>query len=283
MIRSVESILVSTILVFGIACCSYPDEMVTVPEGWFWQGCNPAVDDCDFQLPNLGDEYFVYDDEQPYHRIHIPTFEIDKHEVTVEMYEECVRVGRCSAPDTQYTECNWGVSGKERHPINCVDWHQAWAFCGWAEKRLCTESEWEKASRGEDGNLYPWGNDLPTCQYVVMNGCSIKKETMPVGSKPDGASPYGALDMSGNVWEWVEDDYHSDYEGAPTDGSAWIGVSRSDFRVIRGGSVFSPQTLNGALRSSDRGLSSALKPCGGNNDVLVSDCLGYDLGFRCCR
>lgn len=289
MIRLTGYILISTVLVLGVAGCSKPDEMVTVPEGWFWQGCNSAVDACDLQLPNLGDEIFVYGDEQPYRRLHLPTFKIDKYEVTVEMYEECMIAGGCSAPETQFAECNWGVAGKEQHPVNCIDWHQAWAYCGWANKRMCSESEWEKASRGEDGRRYPWGNDLPTCQYAVMNGCGADVETMPVGSRPRGISPYGALDMSGNVWEWVEDDYHGDYEGAPTDGSAWLkltgtltGTERSNYRVIRGGSVFSSQSANGELRSSNRAFTSASDPCSGQ-ELLIDRCLGYDIGFRCCR
>lgn len=266
------------LMVMGIACCENPDEMVTVPGGWFWQGCNPAVDDCyalmdsEHTFDTGPDEILIFETELPYRRLGIPAFEIDVHEVTVSSYDECVSEGKCIPPGTYDGRCNWGVSGREQHPVNCIDWNQAWGFCGWAGKRLCSESEWEKASRGQDGQRYPWGNDLPTCALAVMGGCGVNVETLPVGSKPLGASPYGALDMSGNVWEWVEDDYHVDYNGAPEDGSAWIEPRRSTMRVIRGGSVHDTHSRELFLRSSNR-----------QADFVDEPSLGYDLGFRCCR
>lgn len=233
--------------------------MVTVPSGPFMQGCNESLDDaCD-------------SDEYPYHEVNVPAFEIDKYEVTSSRYGECVDAGGCTEPSTGSSSCNWGESGKDDHPVNCIDWYQAGEYCEWAGKRLCSESEWEKASRGTDGRIYPWGNEEPTCEYCVMDdgddGCGTDS-TWPVGSKPAGASPYGAHDMSGNVWEWVQDRYHDDYDGAPTDGSAWESPSAS-YRVVRGGGFVSYGA--GILRSSLRYYDY---PDAG---------YGVYLGVRCCR
>jgi formylglycine-generating enzyme required for sulfatase activity len=218
-------------------------EMVSilVPAGSFWQGCNESVDTkC---LP----------EERPYHEVNVPAFEIDKYEVTVFLYRRCVDAGFCSAAGAGHPDCNWRNAGKDDHPVNCISWDQMREYCAWAGKRLCSESEWEKASRGTDGRIYPWGNQTATCQYAVMyeggRGCGTDS-TWPVGSKPAGASPYGAMDMSGNVWEWVEDEFHTSYSGAPTNGSAWVDNSWASFRVWRGGS-FGPSPYD-VLRSSSR-------------------------------
>ena len=181
-------------------------DMCDVPAGPFMMGCNSAVDtEC------ASSEY-------PYHSVTVPGFKIDKYEVTASEYKACVTASGCTAANTD-SGCNYNVSGKESHPINCVDWAQAKAYCTWAGKRLPTEAEWEKAARGTDGRKYPWGNDALDCDHAVhsANGCS-NSSTAPVGSKPAGVSPYGAEDMVGNVWEWVEDWYHDTYTGAPSDG-----------------------------------------------------------------
>jgi len=241
-------------------------EMVSVPAGLFMMGCNAEVDtECN-------------DDEKPRHQVYVPTFEIDKYEVTVDLYKACVDAGQCTEPVGKGSSLlNWGVSGKEEHPANGIDWYQAKVFCAWSGKRLCSESEWEKASRGTDGRKYPWGNETATCAYAVMDetgavggvtsGCGTYS-TMAVGSKPNGVSPCGAMDMSGNVSEWVEDDYHDLYSGAPNDGSAWVDEPRASFRVSRGGSFYS-NTFN-KLRSSLR-------------ESELPAAYGAILGTRCCR
>lgn len=208
-----------------------------------------------------------FQNERPSHRVTVPTFRIDRFEVTVAQYRACVDAGACFAPVGAGDGCNWGVVGRERHPVNCASWDQARAYCRWAGKRLCSESEWEKAARGTDGRLYPWGDERPTCKYAVMaekdDGCGTHS-TMAVGAKPAGASPYGVMDLAGNVAEWVEDGYHGDYEGAPADGSTWGGDIV--WRVVRGGNFTS---IGPGVRASKRGA--------GPHDMG-----GPLAGIRCC-
>ncbi len=234
--------------------------MALIPAGSFWMGCNSAVDnDCD------SDE-----DESPYHEVTLSGYYIDKTEVTVDDYADCVTAGACTVPSTYSSYCNWGVSGKTDHPVNCVNWTQAGEYCTWAGKRLPTEAEWEKAARGTDGRKYPYGNETVTCDYAVMHegsdGCG-KGGTIDVCSKsPAGDSPYGLCDMAGNVWEWVSDWYDSGYyTNSPA--SNPTGPVSGSTRVIRGGSF---ATFDHALRASHR-----------NYDHPSVD-VAY-LGFRCAR
>ena len=227
--------------------------MVLVPAGAFLMG-SPAGEGSD--------------DERPQHRVSLDAFEIDRYEVTVAEYQGCVDAGTCSAPGTD-TSCNWGVGGRERHPVNCIDWSQAKAHCEWAGKRLPTEAEWEKAARGTDGRKYPWGNQAASCQRAVMydggTGCG-RNSTWPVGSKPAGASPYGAHDMAGNVWEWVADWYGKDYyASSPAENPS--GPESVGARVVRGGAW---SDFPDDLRAANRLRST---PTGRNNYI----------GVRCAR
>ena len=184
-------------------------DTVRVPGGEFFMGCNERVDtEC-------------YEDEKPSRRVNVPSFRIDTTEVTVAAFGKCVDAGACVAPATG-GNCNWGQSSRADHPINCVDWSQAEAFCRWSKKRLPTEAEWEKAARGTDGRKYTWGNEgfgsrkvaniadrNTTFEWALKTHDDGHAETSPAGAFPAGASPYGALDMIGNVWEWTADWYEA--------------------------------------------------------------------------
>lgn len=214
-------------------------------------------------------------DEMPVRTVFVSAFAIDRTEVTVSAYRRCVEAGRCTPPNTTGQFCggefrsanNWIVGGRGDHPINCVNWQQANDYCAWKGMRLPTEAEWEMAARGTDGRKYPWGNDTPTCGRAVIReegrGCGTNA-TMSVGSKPAGASPFGALDMAGNVFEWVQDKYNKNfYARGPTENPKGPPGGRK--RVLRGGSWFNPA---GTQRSSDRSFNPA-----GKAFVYV--------GFRC--
>jgi formylglycine-generating enzyme required for sulfatase activity len=188
-----------------------PPGMVYVPAGEFTMGSGEGGS------------------RQPVHPVYLDAFYIDKTEVTNAQYRQCVEAGGCNAPGktTYYDNADY-----DQHPVVYVDWYQAGAYCEWAGKRLPTEAEWEKAARGTDERTYPWGEGID-CDHAQYNGCG--EGTVPVGSKPKGASPYGVLDMAGNVWEWVADWYDSGYYSQSPDRNP-PGPDSGTMRVLRGGS-----------------------------------------------
>ena len=149
-------------------------------------------------------------DEKPAHKVQISAFSMDEYEVTVRQYATFLQESGGDRP------ADWKTMNKtanQKRPVMGVDWADAARYCKWAGKRLPTEAEWEKAARGTDGRLYPWGNDPPTPLHANYG----KKEwnnyeaLVPVGTLEAGKSPYGVYDMAGNVWEWVSDWYDNDY------------------------------------------------------------------------
>ncbi len=246
-------------------------DRVYVPGGPFAMGCNGVLD-------SLCGSFAA---EAPQHLVTVPPFVMGKTEVTVAAYQACVTAGSCTAAAGESPLCNVVGSGVDDHPVNCVTRDQAAAYCAYAGGRLCSEAEWEKAARGgceksltpclETVRTYPWGEAAPTCDLAVMNdpatdtGCG-SGTTMPVGSKPQGRSPYGALDMAGNVLDWVADCAHPTYDGAPSDGSAWTQDACSS-GLLRGGSFEHTAPL---LRSSAR------------LEVSLSSPVSHSFGIRCC-
>jgi formylglycine-generating enzyme required for sulfatase activity len=213
------------------------------------------------------------DEERPVHQVNIlDGFLMAKYEITVVAYEACKSDGNCTASSTStYDGAGWGVNrsdkGRQIHPQNGLTKTQTEEFCAWNATggRLPSEAEWEYAASGnEEHRIYPWGNSPePNCDDGILNfnpqgfelsgyGCE-NGGTFPVGSFVDGASPFGILDMAGNVWEWVQDCQHDTYEGAPIDGSAWIEDCVENYRFIqRGGGFLNPaiQQRNAARISS---------------------------------
>jgi len=166
--------------------------------------------------------------EMPQHQVYLNAFKISRVPVTNAQYQVFVNATSHRIP------CHWtnGITppGKEQHPVVDVNWYDAQAFCRWAGVRLPTEAEWEKAARGTDRRIYPWGNQKPNRQLCNHN--FFVGDTTPVGHYPDGASPYGVLDMAGNVWEWTMSKV-GPYPYDPTDGREEL--EGNDFRVLRGG------------------------------------------------
>ncbi|HQF26453.1 MAG TPA: SUMF1/EgtB/PvdO family nonheme iron enzyme [Polyangiaceae bacterium] len=228
-------------------------DMVRVGAGAFFRGSSDGIAN-----------------EGPARSITLSAFWIDKYEITTARYARCVDAGACK-PTATGRWCNQGNAAKRDHPINCVRSDQAEAYCRWAQARLPTEAEWEKAARGSDGRVYPWGNEPPDCERTVwfdpdtrLHACG-KFGTWLVGSKPKGASPYGAMDMAGNVWEWVADAYQADYYAiAPSKDPP--GPNAGSYRILRGGGW--GHDGRGALRAAKR------FPFAGSNQTP-------GIGFRC--
>jgi len=225
-----------------------PPDMVYVPAGAFAMGTNSGDPQGDHG-PRLNA------DAVPEHRVTLPAFFIDKTEVTNEAYAHfCEAVHYPPPPD--WTNGTF-PAGQGDFPVSRVDWYEASAYARWAGKRLPTEAEWEKAARGTDGRLYPWGSEWDGSRAVA-------NDTHPeaVGKHPTGASPYGALDMAGNVFEWVADWYQA-YPGAKVQFPEY----GTQFKVVRGGGFSGFEFVNRTFYRS----------------VAKQDTRSEWIGFRCAR
>jgi len=173
------------------------------------------------------------DDEKPAHTVTLAEFYMDKYEITNAQYTVCVNTGKCTPPHdtTSATRQDYySNAAYQDYPVIRVDWSQAKAYCAWRGGRLPTEAEWEKAARGTDGWTYPWGNEEPN--DTLLNYNSKVGDTIAIGSYLKGASPYGVMDMAGNVWEWTSSDYKP-YPYKADDGREYLLSNNS--KVLRGG------------------------------------------------
>jgi len=199
----------------------------------------------------------LLENARPSHEVSIKAFHITKTAVTVEQYAECVIKGKCTEPTTDAhggleAYCNWRKPDRRFHPVNCVSWNQAKQYAKFKGARLPSEAEWEYAATSEGRNQkYPWGNETASCYRAVMRCANNSRPsgTMPVCSKPAGNTAQGLCDMSGNVYQWVQDGYQDTYKGAHTDGRAFEAAGA--LRVVRGGS-FADTEEDLALRAQYR-------------------------------
>jgi len=226
--------------------------LMFVPEGKFLMGSNHSDSD-----------------EKPIHLVWLDSYWIDQTDVTNAMYTKCVSMGGCQvsgcAEDSNFNGIN--------QPVVCVDWNQANNYCLWAGRHLPSEAQWEKGARGINGQTYPWGSQPPSNSLLNYNdqiGRFSNKlgKTTDVNSFPKGASPYGVLDMAGNVSQWVYDWYSETYYQSETTWQNPVGPSTGQVKVIRGSSFYDDNGSN-VQRSSHR--YTWVKP-----DTRVNS-----IGFRC--
>ena len=247
----------------SLAGASLAQEMVRVPAGVFTMGSDdgPA-------------------DERPAHAVFLPAFEIDRLPVRNSEFAGFLqRHGAVAADGRRYFDWDdrdarihrdadgWRAdAGYEDHPAVEVSWLGAHAYCRSLGKRLPTEAEWEKAARGSDARRYPWGNSAPAVHHARFG--RAYNDTAPAGAHPAGASPYGALDMAGNVWQWVSSIYRP-YPYRDDDGRE-APDSSPQVRSTRGGGHDSPAE---EIRSTERGRNLSRAPRAGHHNI----------GFRCAR
>ena len=221
-------------------------------------------------------------DEQPPHEVKLDSYWIDQVEVTNGMYELCVNAGVCRPPReirSDNREEYFGNPEFRDYPVVNVAWLDANAYCQWAERRLPTEAEWEHAARGDDKRNYPWGDEPPN--EFNSNSQNIVGDTTRVGSYAEGASPFGVLDMAGNVWEWVADRYQPNYyKKSPLENPQGPSAEEVQnlYRVIRGGSF---QEDGIFLRLVNRSFLEGPNPSADPKDEAYYGKSTNRIGFRC--
>jgi eukaryotic-like serine/threonine-protein kinase len=264
-------------------------DMIDIPAGDFWMGAQASDGD-------------AREDEKPAHLVTLPEYLINKTDVTNSMFNQFVNetgyitdaeknvhgnvISISSGDAPEIPGANWrhpryssdSIDGKNNFPVVQVSWNDASAYCKWAGGRLPTEAEWEKAARGTDNRIYPWGNNPPNGTLLNFSDRSLGSTywmsdmktddgyqfASPVGNYPKGASPYGLLDMAGDVWEWVADIYSASYYSLSPKLNPQ-GPGGGTDKVLRGGSF-----VNGAknVRSTRRNHNDQSEP-------------GDEYGFRC--
>ena len=228
-------------------------EMVLIPEGPFVMGSD--------------DENALFN-AKPAHEVTLKSFWIDRYEVTNEQYARCVAMQYCTEPkdfSSASRKDYYANPDYANYPVIHVDYYQATAYCAWAGKRLPTEAEWEKAARGEDSLIYPWGSRLSAEIPAQVNHFQ-EGDTVPVDAFPEGVSPYGVYNLLGNVWEWTSDQYDEYYYSSSSSADPQAFVGGNDY-VIRGFSWSYP--------------FSRLEIYTRNYSYILNH--SYDLGFRCAQ
>jgi eukaryotic-like serine/threonine-protein kinase len=208
--------------------------MVLIPAGDFVMGSSDQeIDQVISLCENCKREWFT--NEMPQHTVYLDAYWMDKFEVTNAQYEKCVGDRRCALPQqitSYHRDSYYGNVQYNNHPVIHVTWDDAVAYCEWDRKRLPTEAEWEKAARGTDKRMYPWGNIFDSSK---LNSGRTVDDTSAVGSYLTGASPYGIMDLAGNIDEWVNDWYGIDYYAVSSQRNP-TGPLTGSAHVLRGGS-----------------------------------------------
>jgi formylglycine-generating enzyme required for sulfatase activity len=261
-------------------------ESVITPSSENMTGHNSSIDGMPQVYVPAGDvrmgglDVHADNDEMPAHTVSLNAFWIDQLEVTNAMYLLCVQAGECDPPANWASEKRSSYFNNQTYkdyPVIQVTWEQANTYCGWAGRRLPTEAQWERAARGDDFRTFPWGDEPPSEIYANYN--RLVGDTSRVGSYAAGASPFGALDMAGNVWEWTIDYFSTQYyASSPLFNPSGPIDSANNRRVIRGGS-YQDEWID--IRVSKRGSALGPNPNAVYEDPLRGGEHSSKIGFRC--
>ena len=236
-----------------------PEGMINIPAGSFIMGSDKV--DTEGRAKEFGSMKAWYLDEHPQHKVTLPAYFIDRVEVTVGAYALYLHATGSAAPK------GWKGATEDTRaiPVTGVNWHESTNYCTWLGKQLPTEAQWEKAARGEKGLEFPWGDTFDASK--ANTGATRLGSVMPGGHFPEGASPYGVMDMTGNLWEWT-DSWYQPYPGSTyhTDDFG------EQYKVIRGGGWggIGHYTLDQFYRTAYR--------------FYIDPKIGFnDAGFRCAK
>ncbi|MFT5162777.1 MAG: sulfatase modifying factor 1 [Alteromonadaceae bacterium] len=248
-----KKLLMLISLTLGTSMAAYGadkvNEMVLIAGGDFKMGCSKDDTACDKDEGPKGGV-----------TVKVPTFKIQRFEVSNGEYRQCVEAGECQRPfdNKRNKYCGYDAPGRDDFPVNCINWYKAKNYCSWINARLPFEPEWEFAARGNTTSKYPWGGDSVTCDNALMDdgilkdangeadGCG-KDLLAPRGSKP--ANPFGLYDMHGSIAEWVENWYSQDSHSTLYTKGNLSGPVDGQYKVLRGGAWDEQER---ALTSSSR-------------------------------
>jgi len=225
-------------------------DWVDIPAGTFWMGTELAEDkvaaDPEWRA-------WTIKTECPQHAVYLPTYKISRYPITNQQWSVFLNASNYHWADREKLWSTGLPAAKAQHPVVWVTWYDALAFCEWAKVRLPSDAEWEKAARGTDKRLYPWGNQLPTPE--LANYDNTVRDTTAVMYYPKGQSPYGVYDMAGNTWEWISTLWGTDKDNPefvhpyrPDDGREDL-HNTDMLRMVRaGGWKYSPDLIRVAYR-----------------------------------
>ncbi|HRQ24480.1 MAG TPA: formylglycine-generating enzyme family protein [Anaerolineales bacterium] len=246
-------------------------EIIYIPAATFDMGLSNAQSN--ILASKWNTKPILLEQSQPQHSVSLGAFWIYRTEVSNDMYRQCVKAGRCIAPlqgNSATRSSYYDNENFSNYPVVYVSWQMSQMYCEWAGGSLPTEAQWEYAARGPDGYLYPWGNSSWSSALANVENSNIG-DTSPVDAYSAGASSFGVLNMSGNVFEWVFDWYRKDYYKTNTNWSNPMGPENGDIyqgeqlKSIRGGSFYNPiGNSSVGIHDWERGNSS-----------------WYNVGFRC--